>query len=521
MHNSAPPLIRTPVYRGEQVRDAERPLLEAGQGDALMRTAAHGLATHVLEVLKQSGRVYGSRVTALVGSGNNGGDALFALAFLRRRGVAAYAVLTRGRAHTEALAQFRSDGGRVVEAVPEGTHLLVDAMVGTGFSGTFRRPEVPGLESALQTAAVIACDLPSGVEADTGRAADATLTAHHTVTFGCLKQGLLVGAGGQLSGRLHVVDIGINAHLPQTPVWAVAEGSKARPAALARQSDQPARRVPALRGPTSFDHKYSRGMLRIYAGSEQFPGAAQLCVGAALSTGIGMVTLAAPEYVRRQVVAAWPEAVGAEPGDVDGVGDAGAIIIGPGIGNDPHRSADAAAVLERAVSQQVRCVLDASGLGLIRDQLRRRHGLGSSVLITPHLGEARRLAEDLRDPVLGSMLASGPKADPVEAARRLSGALDCAVLLKGPTTVIAEPDGDVVLHRAEDQGTPGVPGLATAGTGDVLSGILGAMAATQELDWLTLAGHAVHRHVRAALACEAEGAGTFGASALVQRLGRS
>lgn len=504
------PLV--PLYRGEQIRAAEQPLIADGRGEQLMRTAAVGLAACVVDVLTARGRVYGSTVTALVGSGNNGGDALYALSFLRRRGVAASAVLVKGRAHQAGLADFQAAGGRVVETVPACTEVLVDAVVGTGFSGDYRLPDVPGLERALKTAATIACDLPSGVDSDTGAAGDGVIAADHTVSFGGLKQGLLVGAGGRLSGQLHLIDIGLGPYLPRTPVRAVMPGAHG---ALAAHPG-----LPALQPPDVGAHKYSRGTVQICAGSAEFPGAAQLTVGAAIATGVGMVTVVAPESVRRHVVAAWPETVGADPGRPAGLGRAGAAVIGPGLGDEPQRLSEAEAALESVIEAGIPCVLDASGLGLIRDQLHRRGGLGGTVLVTPHVGEARSLAADLRDTILGQLLSSGPQADPIEAARRLSGALDSAVLLKGATTVIADPEGQVIVHRAETGRAPGVPGLATAGTGDVLSGILGALAATQPRDWLTIAAHGTARHSAAAAAIDPHAEGSFGASAVVKALER-
>lgn len=235
-----------------------------------------------------------------------------------------------------------------------------------------------------------------------------------------------------------------------------------------------------------------------------------------------MVTLVAPETVREHVIAAWPETLGVEPDAQGSQPRTDASVIGPGLGNDPQRLNEAQAALEQSLDDGSPCVLDASGLQLIRHQLHHRGGLGHNVLITPHLGEARRIAGDLRDQVLSRMLATdGPKSDPVEAARRLSGSLDCCVLLKGATTVIAAPEGDVLLHRAQTRDSPGVPGLATAGTGDVLCGILGALAATQQGSWLGVAAHAVHRHAQAAAGLDPLAEASFGASTLVRALSRS
>lgn len=507
----------SPVYRGEQIRAAEKPLLDAGKGEQLMRRAAHGLAHRVLQILEQTGGVYGARVTGLIGPGNNGGDGLWALAFLRRRGVDAHAVLLREKAHPAGLEAFRRAGGRTAEDIPAGTSVLIDAILGTGFKGAFTRPEVPGLQQAVSAAVVVACDLPSGVDADTGAAAADVIPADHTVTFGGLKQGLLAGAGGRLSGTVHTVDIGLGPQLPKTPVHAAEPAQPGTGPAPGAEPENPAApaMLPAVRGPQAADHKYSRGTLGILAGSEQFPGAALLTASAACATGCGMVSLYAPAEVNRLVLQRRPEVVpGTAPATAPEAGKApAAVVIGPGLGQDPQRMAEAEAALEHALQESVPCVLDASGLQLVRTQLRRRGGLNKNVLITPHAGEARRLAQDLRDPVLTKQLTPGAGEDPVEAARRLAGALDCSVLLKGATTIIASPQGEVILHRAQ------TPGLATAGTGDVLSGILGALAATQPKDWSAVAVHAVDLHRRAAVRIDPHGRGRFGASALIAALG--
>lgn len=500
------------VYTGEHIRAAEKPLLDAGHGAALMKQAAYGLAQHIAHLLQHPtsahsrslvGRpVYGARITALIGPGNNGGDGLFALAYLARRGAAVTAVLTRERAHPDGLTAFREAGGRLIDHIPPTTDVLVDAVLGTGFHGEFTRPDVPGLELIEHDAAdsrplVIACDLPSGVNADTGAAGHGVIAADHTVTFGGLKQGQLAGRGGTLSGVLHTVNIGLGAHLPKTPVQL-------------NSTENPAEASP----PRFSDHKYSRGVLHLVAGSTTFPGAALLTAGAAIHTGVGMVTLRAPEAVRAQVIGTHPEVVGVtEQGGQGAMAKADGVVIGPGLGEEPQGLAEAEAALEQALGSGTSCVLDASGLGLIRDQVRRRGGLNKNVLITPHLGEARRLASMLRDQVLSAMLSSDAgHADPVEAARRLAGRLDCSVLLKGSTTVVASPQGEVVLHRAQ------APGLATAGTGDVLSGILGALCATQERDWLTVTTQGVSMHTSAAQRVDPEGHGHFGASSLIGAL---
>lgn len=513
---------RVSVYTGQQIKDAEAPLLQAGEGPALMSRAARGLAQRVVQLLNTEDAVrdgdlgaarpgpglYGARVTGLIGSGNNGGDGLYALAMLRRRGVDARAVLVGRGCHTEALEAFRQAGGRVEDRVRAGTQIIIDAILGTGVRGEPNLPHVPGLRQATEDAVVVACDLPSGVDADTGRAGAGVIAADYTVTFGGLKQGLLVGAGAQLSGEITMVDIGLGPHLSPS---LVTDGSS------------PAQRGDDVVPPGPEDHKYSRGVVQIMAGSPEFPGAAHLTAGAAVRTGVGMVVLQAPENVKAQVIGAYPEVIGIDAGTgMPLQGRAGAVVIGPGTSEESDAVNSASALLDAAIAAKIPCVLDASGLSLIRPRA-RRYGtavttggsvLGHSVLITPHMGEAQRIAKYLRDPVLGEMLKPGsPTADPVEAARRLAGRLDCAVLLKGASTIIASPSAEVVVHRTL------APGLATAGSGDVLSGVLGALAATGSGEWIQTAGRAVRRHAAAAGRIDPAGEGRYGASALLGGLG--
>ncbi|GGE70034.1 NAD(P)H-hydrate dehydratase [Nesterenkonia cremea] len=497
---SALPLA--PVWTGAQVRAAEMPLLEAGHGPALMRRASWGLAAVVLKLLRagsgaaargawdpgaqvSGARVYGARVTGLIGSGNNGGDGLWALTFLRRRGVDASAVLTRGRAHQEALQAFCDAGGRVVEEIPAQTELIIDAVLGTGFHGEFDAPQIP------EGTAVVACDLPSGVDADTGEVRGSAIPADHTVTFGGLKLGLLTGDGGHLSGRIHAVDIGLREHLP-TP----------RAQLLPEDWDPASSWTP----PRSADHKYSRGAVHILAGSPQYPGAAQLTVGAALNTGVGMLTLEAPEEVRRQVLMEAPEVVGAPDYGPDGINErlkkCRAVVVGPGLGEDPAQLESASDAIRWAVHQRRPCVVDASALALVPEIT-----LCEQVLLTPHLGEARRMAHGLGLREVEPLLST----DPAAAAEALAESAGATVLLKGATTVIAAPGGETLLHRAQ------TPGLATAGSGDVLSGVLGAVLATQQDELAVAEGAAlaVRLHAQAAERLDPAGHGGFGASALV------
>ena len=176
-------------YTGTHIREAEQPRLAAGEGPALMRTAAWGLAQHTLDFLRHRGRIYGSRVIGLVGKGNNGGDTLWALSFLAARGVHIEAVAItaeRDQLHPAARTAFRTAGGRFTTRIDHATDVVLDGVFGTGFSGTFDMPTYLADRNlhTPDTAGIIACDIPSGVHADTGNIPGASLQADVTVTFG-------------------------------------------------------------------------------------------------------------------------------------------------------------------------------------------------------------------------------------------------------------------------------------------------------------------------------------------------
>lgn len=337
------------AYTGTQVRAAERPLLARGDGPALMARAAHGLALVILRELQRTGGVYGRRVAAVVGKGNNGGDALFALAELARRGVRTTAVLAGHTCHVEGFAALEAAGGRVTEGL-EPADVVVDAVLGTGFSGEFR-PPLP-----RPSGRVVACDLPSGVDADTGAAGAAVWRADVTVTFGALKTGLLVGRGRALAGRVEVVDIGLGPHLPEPDVRSL---DAAAAAAL-------------LPAPRDDWQKYSRGVLGLVAGSEDYPGAAVLSTAGALATGVGMVRLVAPDGVRRLVLAAHPEIVGS----VEPRGRVQAWAVGPGIADDDGQRR----ALAVALGSGLPTVVDASGLEALLEFLAADPGDRKSVV---------------------------------------------------------------------------------------------------------------------------------------------
>jgi hydroxyethylthiazole kinase-like uncharacterized protein yjeF len=465
------------LHTAAGVRTAEEVLLARSREGALMQRAATGLATVCLRLL---GSPYGRRVVALVGSGNNGGDALFAGAHLSGRGAQVTAVLLDPeRAHAAGLDTLRRAGGRAVDtgrgaALAARADLVLDGILGIGGRGGLR-PEAARLADAAATGAAItvAVDVPSGVDADTGAVEGAALAAMHTVTFGAVKLGLVVGAGRAHAGEVHLVDIGLGPHLPP-------------PAAFRLTDADAAARLPL---PAADDDKYSQGVVGVVAGSETYPGAGVLCTGAALRTRPGLVRYAgaAADGVR----AAWPEAIvtGGRPADA---GRVQAWVVGPGMGTDD----DAASVLEEVLATDLPVLVDADALTLLARQPGLVRGRLGHTLLTPHDREFARLGGEVG-------------GDRVGAARRLASDLGATVLLKGEATVVADADGTAFVN-----GT-GTPWLATAGTGDVLSGIAGALLAA-DLPPVEAGAVAAHVHGRAGqLAAER---GPLLAGDLVRRL---
>ncbi|WP_419668919.1 NAD(P)H-hydrate dehydratase [Streptomyces sp. 2-1] len=427
------------AYTVETVRAAERELMGRLPEGALMQRAAAGLAAACAELL---GRVYGSRVVLLVGSGDNGGDALYAGARLARRGAGVVAVLLApDRTHSDGLAALRRAGGTIVpgsDAAAEPIRradLVVDGIVGIGGKGGLRPDAAPLADLARESrAAVVAVDLPSGVEADTGEVRGAAVRADLTVTFGTHKPGLLVDPAKEYAGSVRLVDIGLS-----LPDEAELE---------ALQHADVAALLPV---PGAESDKYRRGVVGIVAGSARYPGAAVLAVAGALRGGAGAVRYVGP--AGDAVIARFPETL-VSAGSPERAGRVQAWVAGPGVGDD----ADSVAAVLRA---DVPVLVDADGLRLAeRDVVRART---APTLLTPHAGEAAALLGVSRDEVEGARLTS---------VRELAAAYGATVLLKGSTTLVAEPGGGAV--RVNPTGTAW---LATAGSGDVLSGLTGSLLA--------------------------------------------
>jgi hydroxyethylthiazole kinase-like uncharacterized protein yjeF len=450
------------AWRVSDVRAAEQALMATLPEGTLMQRAAAGLARRCALLLAQRyGRAYGARVLLLVGSGDNGGDALYAGARLARRGAAVTArLLDPDRAHPGGLAALRRAGG-TAGAVPSTVDLVVDGITGIGATGGLRLPAADLVDTLPDLVArdggsppVVAVDTPSGVAVDTGDVPGSAVTADVTVTFGCLKPALVVGPAAALAGHVELVDIGLRPYLRADPVVQIPDlddiaGWWPRPGARA--------------------DKYTRGVVGVATGSAGYPGAALLSVAGALAGPAGMVRYAGP--AGHEVVVAYPPVIVAPR-----VADAGRVqawTCGSGLGRDELAATELRSVLASAVP----AVLDADALNLLvggsfADGLRRRN---APLVLTPHDREFARLA------------GADPGADRLEAALRLSAWTNAVVLLKGDRTIVAAPDG-----RAWANPT-GTPALATGGTGDVLAGLIGSLlAAGLEPARAALAGAYLH-----------------------------
>lgn len=448
------------VWRVSDVRSAEQALMATLPPGTLMQRAAAGLARRCALLLAEHGGVYGAQVLLLVGSGANGGDALYAGALLARRGARVSAwLLAPDRAHAGGLAALRAAGGRTTDGVGRQVDLVIDGIVGIGGTSGLRQPAAGAVARATAATSargvrpvIVAVDVPSGVSVDTGGlptgngaqlSADGptdapdTVRADVTVTFGCLKPALAVGPAAARAGQVELVDIGLTPWLRAAPAFEV-------PGRVDVAAWWP-RLQPAA-------EKYTRGVVGVATGSATYPGAAVLSVGGAIAGPTGLVRYAGT--AADQVLDKHPSVIAT--GRVADAGRVQAWVCGSGLGGGEHAAAELRAVLAAPVP----VVLDADALTMLVDgswseQLRSRQ---APTVITPHDREFARLA-------------GAPGDDRVAAALRLASWMRATVLLKGDRTVVATPAGRAYVNPT------GTPALATGGTGDVLAGLLGSLLA--------------------------------------------
>lgn len=416
------------IYSGAQVRAAEQAYARSAPLSDLMERASAGLAAAVREELGD-----GRRVLVVTGPGSNGGDALFAGAALAAD-VDVMAWRTSEKVHDEAWAAFTAAGGTEVsgdvDTLLDGVDLLVDGVYGLG-----ARAGLPEDVAALAAACrerrtpVVACDLPSGVEADSGNATEPSFWATRTVTFGSYKPCHVLGSARERCGRVTLVDIGLELSDPPLVVWERADVAAAWPY------------------PDASSDKYSRGVVGIDTGSPGYPGAGILTTFGAVHAGAGMVRFCGPEEVGRALTLELPNVV-------HGEGRVQAWLVGSGWGERP----DGKERLQELLGTGLPVVVDANAIAYVPEQLGR-----PDVLLTPHAGELAKLLV---------MERSDVEADPVGAVRKAAGTYGVTVLLKGSTQYVAGPRSTQVQVAVT-----GPAWTAQAGSGDTLAGVCATLLA--------------------------------------------
>ena len=407
-----------PICTVDEMRAADAVAVGRIGHDALISRAGYAVGQIVAERVS---RIYGLRVVVIVGSGSNGADGRVAGAYLERRGAKVeYVSLPLEKiAHAD---------------------VIIDAVVGVGVNRPLVMPIIP--DDAL----VVAVDIPSGVNPDTGEVMGEPLVADVTVAMGALKYAHVLEPAAHFCGDVVVATLGIPA--PMT-------------CAMVDDDDL----MDVIRSNRD-DHKWHHALF-VGAGSTSMSGAASLVCRAAAVCGASMIRLASPTPLGSEFQ--WPEEV-VRDDTVEIDRRCRAVVVGPGIGRDAVAQKFADEVVRGA---RVPLVIDADALDRERVLTHRE----SAMVLTPHLGELTRLIDDI-------------ESSPIAAARRAARELGATVLLKGPVTVVAGSDGTTRIV------TSGTPALASAGTGDVLSGVIGALLA-RGLDPIEAASLGAHLHGRA------------------------
>jgi len=448
------------------------PLPDASEQRALDEWAINELGIPGLDLMERSGTGLArlveevappGRIVVICGKGNNGGDGFVAARVLRERG-RDVAVLVLAPPE-ELQGDARTNYDRLPGAPPqrfsakdlEPAAAIVDAILGTGFSGKPRDPAASAIEAINATSAtVIACDVPSGVDGSTGEIDGAAVKADATATFHAAKPGLWIAPGKAHAGEVRVIDIGIPAGGPADPKVGLIGN---------RVTDGVPRR-----GREST--KFAVGSVLVCGGSTGLTGAPCLASEAAMRTGAGYVTACVPASLNpvfesqllEVMTAPLPDLEGALiPAALDEVlqrtGRVQALILGPGLGRRPETIEFTKAC---AHSAGVPLLLDADGLNAHAGELDAIARREAPTVITPHAGELGRLLGEPSDSV---------QAHRLDSARRAAKTARAIVVLKGDDTLVADADGRVAVSRG------GASALATAGTGDVLSGVIGALLA--------------------------------------------
>jgi hydroxyethylthiazole kinase-like uncharacterized protein yjeF len=425
----------------------------------LMETAGQAVGEAAAEVAT------GGPIRVVCGKGNNGGDGIVAARMLMDRGCEVEVVSLwpvhelspDSKANLERYAgSTRRPGPEVIAEALAGSGAIIDAVFGTGFEGAPREPAATAIEAVnLSGAPVVACDIPSGVDASTGMAEGVAVEAERTVTFHAAKVGHFIAPGKHCTGSLTVADIGIPGDAPGTPAAGTVE-----PAVLGRIP----RRLPA-------SNKFDSGDVLVVGGSRGLTGAVCMAAEAAIRAGAGYAAVAAPSslepILEMKLTEVMTLGVAGSEGSLDPeaaepilerAAGANCVVLGPGLGRS-----EGAAALARDLARRIPgpLLIDADGLNALGTDLESLQGPERPVVLTPHAGELGRLLGTDSGVIAARRLESA-----TGAARRCGG----IVVLKGDDTIVT--DGERVAVNALAS-----PGLATAGTGDVLSGTIAALIA--------------------------------------------
>ena len=484
------------LVTGRQMAEIDRRTVDAGvaSGAELMERAG----SRVVEVIREEwDGLDNLQVVVVCGKGNNGGDGFVISRLLQSKGarqrtfLAAASDLIRGDAGHH-LDLFQAGGGEVepltsdvdleaFDSALQDAELVVDALLGTGVEGA-PRPELARVIDRMRACGrpVIAVDLPSGVDADTGKVPGACVKAAITVTFGLPKVGQMFFPGRDQCGVLRLVDIGFPASAIE-PLQVTTE-------LLSEESA--IRLIPQRPGDA---YKGSCGGVAVVAGSVGMTGAASLTAQSVLLSGAGRVTLGIPASLNDIMEIKLTEAMTRPLPEVrkhrclslramgevtDLLVKKDCLVLGPGLGR--HR--ETVELIKRVVAMtQLPLVLDADGLNAFAGSVDILGGRTAPTILTPHLGEFSRLAQAQKDDIA---------ADPVAAASGFAVKYRVVLVLKGAPTVIATPDGRAVVNPT------GNPGMATAGSGDVLAGVIAGFVA-QGLECSDAAQLGVYLHGRA------------------------
>jgi hydroxyethylthiazole kinase-like uncharacterized protein yjeF len=473
-----------PIYRTIQIRDIERQWFAAHPGVSLMERAGLAAAEQARDLLGD-----GYTVLVVCGPGNNGGDGLVAARELRHWGYRVTTVFL-GERHklpadaALAHADFLAAGGVLDKSIPQGGRwdLVIDALFGVGLTRPIQgaMAKIVGQVNALQTK-VLALDIPSGLDSDTGTACGAVVRATQTLTFISLKPGLLTSDARDFCGEIRVASLAIDATLSLAP-----QGRLLDQQAVASYMHR--------RGANS--HKGSFGSVAVIGGAGGMVGACVLAARAALKLGAGRVYAAPLGGIPTGYDPLQPELMWRKPQDLLRLEQLTAVVIGPGMG----RAAEARVGLSEVLEGSLPLIIDADALNLLAEHEPLQAALAvrtGPTILTPHPGEAARL--------LGTS-AAHVQGDRVAAATKLAVRFHCHVLLKGAGSICAAPDGRWFINPT------GNPGMASAGMGDVLSGVIAALVGQGlAVEQALLLG--VYLHGAAADALVAEGIGPVGLTA--------